>query len=142
VQYTTADLNANTPIHEFNFTILSITMLKSPIKHKSTKKLFKNSIQLENSIRQQPSTIKSSRKNTYLHKKAAAMPIESNPSKAPLQVFEIMMSFEIKSILFSQLIFPPRKSLENSLKTFLKSNCYDKTCATPCVQHPFKHVIT
>jgi len=26
------------------------------------------------------------------------MPIESNPSKATLQVFEIMMNFEIKSI--------------------------------------------
>ena len=89
-------------------------MLKLPIKHKSTKKLFKNTIQLKNSIRQQPSTIKSSRKSTYLHKKVAAMPIESNPSKTPLQVFEIMMNFEIKSILFSQLVFPPRNSLENS----------------------------
>jgi len=47
---------------------------------------------------QQPSTIKSSWKNTYLHKKVAAMPIESNPSKALLQVFEIMMNFKIKSI--------------------------------------------
>jgi len=42
------------------------------------------------------------------------MPIESNPSKALLQVLEIMMNFEIKNNFFSLLVFPLRNSLENS----------------------------